>query len=184
MIAIAVVVVIVGLFAFIATRPNSFHVERSAEVGAPAGAVFPLINDFHEWAQWSPWEKMDPTMKKTFEGPSAGPGAVYAWSGNNKVGEGRMTILESKPAERVVIKLQFFKPFAATNQATFTLAPAAAGTRVTWSMDGRNTLMGKVFSLFMDMDKMIGKDFEKGLANLNTAAQAVTQRQAASATTH
>lgn len=155
---------------FIATRPDTFRVERSAQINAPADVVFGLINDFHKWGQWSPWEKLDPNMKKTFEGPTAGPGAIYAWV-SEKVGEGRMTLLESKPGDSVIIKLEFIKPFAATNQASFKLIPTGDGTLVTWAMDGKNNVMGKAFSLFMNMDKMVGKDFEQGLTNLNTLAQ-------------
>jgi hypothetical protein len=171
-IAIAVVVLVVGLLVLILTRPGHFRIERSAHVAAPPDVIFPLINDFHQWDQWSPWEKMDPNLKRTYEGPSSGPGAVYGWTGNNKVGEGRMTILESRPGQLVSIKLVFIRPFAATNHTTFTLAPSDGGTRVTWAMEGQNTFMGKAMSLFMNMDKMIGKSFEEGLANLNTAAQA------------
>jgi hypothetical protein len=174
--AIVIPVVIMVLLAFIATRPENFRIERSAEVRAPADVIFALINDFREWPRWSPYEKLDPNMKKTFEGPATGPGSVYIWSGNNKAGEGRATILESKPGELVSIKLDFVRPFAATCYANFALTPSQAGTRVTWSMDGKNNFMAKAFSLVMNMDKMVGKDFEEGLANLNTAAQAETQK--------
>jgi hypothetical protein len=171
----AVLLVIVVVVGFIATRPESFRIERSAPISASPEVVFSLINDFHHWGRWSPWEKLDPAMKKTFEGAAAGPGAIYAWAGNSKVGEGRMTLLESKPGELVTIKLEFFKPFKATNQATFQLRPTAAGSQVHWIMDGKKNFMMKAFTIFMDMDKMVGKDFEEGLANLNTAAQAETQ---------
>jgi hypothetical protein len=177
-IAIAILVLIVGALVFIATRPETFHVERSAPVAAPSDVVFGLIDDFHRWAEWSPYEKLDPNMSRTYEGPSTGPGATYAWKGNNEAGEGRMTILQSTPGERVAIQLDFLKPFAATCQATFTLVPADAGTRVTWSMDGKNNFISKAMHLLMDMDKMVGQDFEQGLANLNTVAQAETQRLA------
>ena len=161
-----------GLLAFASTRPDRFRIERSAEINAPASVVFAKINDFRQWSQWSPYEKLDPGMKKTYTGAAAGPGAVYAWSGNGKAGEGRMTVLESKPGEFVTLKLEFFKPFAATNQAVFRLVPSEGGTRVTWSMEGENSLMGKTISLFMNMDELVGKDFEQGLANLNGVAQA------------
>jgi carbon monoxide dehydrogenase subunit G len=177
-IALAILVLASGLAGFIATRPDTFHVERSAQVNAPPDAVFALINDFHQWAQWSPYEKLDPAMKKKFEGPEAGPGAVYAWSGE-KAGAGRMTLLEGRPAERVVIRLEFLEPFQATNEARFTLAPSGTGTRVTWSMDGQNNLVSKAASLFMDMDALIGKDFAQGLASLDAAAQASQGRTAA-----
>lgn len=181
-IGIAVLVIIGGLLVFISTRPESFRIERSAQVKAPVDVVFALINDFHQWALWSPYEKLDPDMKKTFEGPPAGPGASYAWSGNNKSGEGRMTILENKPGELITIKLEFTRPFSATNQTTFKLEPSGNGTRVSWIMEGKNTFMGKAMSAFMSMDKLLGKDFEQGLANLDAAAQArVQERKAASA---
>jgi uncharacterized protein YndB with AHSA1/START domain len=176
-IALAVLVLAAGLTGFVATRPDTFHVERSAQVSAPPEAVFALLNDFHQWAQWSPYEKLDPQMAKKFEGPEAGPGAVYEWSGE-KAGAGRMTLVEAKPAERLVIKLEFLRPFEATNEARFTLAPSGTGTRVTWSMDGQNNLVSKAAGLFMDMDALIGKDFAQGLANLDAAAQASQGRTA------
>jgi uncharacterized protein YndB with AHSA1/START domain len=175
-VGIAVLVVILAVVVFIATRPASFRIERSARIDAPPDVVFSIINDLHQWGRWSPYDKRDPAMKKTFEGSPAGPGAVYAWNGNNQVGEGRLTIMESKPGELVAMKLEFSRPFACTNRAIFTLAPSEGGTRVTWTMEGKNTLMGKAMSLFMNMDKMVGTDFEEGLANLNTTAQAETAR--------
>ena len=170
-IGIVVLVLVVALLAFIATRPSGFHIERSAQVNAPADVVHSIINDLRQWEKWSPYDKRDPAMKKTFEGPSAGPGAKYAWSGNNQVGEGRMTILESKPGELVSMKLEFIRPFTGTNEVNFILVPSGNGTRVTWAMDGKYHFMAKAMSLVMDMDKMVGKDFEQGLANLDTVAQ-------------
>jgi hypothetical protein len=175
-IGITVLVVVIAGLAFIGTRPARFRIERSARIETPGDVVFSMIDDFHHWAEWSPWEKIDPSMTKTFDGPSAGAGAIYSWVGNKKVGEGRMTLLESKPCERVVIKLEFFKPFAATNQTTFTLAPTEGGTRVSWCMEGTNGFMAKAFSLFMNMDAMVGKEFEKGLANLDTASRAESKK--------
>ena len=169
--AIAVVVLLVAFVAFVASRPDTFHIERSGPVNAPVEVPFSLVNDLHAWARWSPFEKFDPNMKKTFEGPPAGPGAIFGWSGNSKAGEGRITILETKPFERILIKLDFFRPFKATNQATFTFIPADGGTRVTWGIDGKKNFMLKMVHLFMDMDQMIGKDFEEGLANLNNVAR-------------
>src|SRR5262249_18024792 len=163
---------IVAALAFIATRPEDFRIERSARISAPPDAVFSIINDLRQWGRWSPYDKRDPNMKKTFEGPSAGPGAMYSWNGNNDVGEGRLTILESKPGELVSMKLEFSRPFKANNQVNFKLAPSDGGTRVSWIMDGKNNFITKAMSIFMDMDKMVGKDFEQGLANLNTLAQA------------
>jgi len=170
-IGIGVVVVLVAVLALIATRPGDFRIQRSAQISAPGDVVFSIINDLRQWEKWSPYDKRDPAMKKTFEGPSSGPGAVYAWDGNNKVGAGRLTILESKPGELVSMKLQFFRPFAGTNQVNFILVPSETGTQVTWAMDGKNNFMGKAMSLVMNMDKMVGKDFEQGLANLNTVVQ-------------
>lgn len=175
-IGIGLLVLFIGLLAFIATRPDTFRLERSAEISAPPEVVYGLINDFHHWGEWSPWDKLDPNLKRTFEGPAEGPGAVYSWVGNDDVGEGRMTIEDSAPSERVAIKLEFIKPFAATNQTVFTLVPAAGGTRVTWSMEGKNNFMSKAFSVFVDMDSMVGKDFEKGLASLDTAAQSAQEK--------
>ena len=171
-ILVAVVLVLVVLVVFIATRPAHFRVERSAQINASAAVVFPLINDFHNWPKWSPWEKLDPGMKKTFSGAPAGTGAQYAWVGNDKAGEGRMTITDSKPTELIALKLEFLKPFAATNQATFQLVPGAAGTQVKWGMEGDNGFIAKAFCLVVDMDALVGKDFEEGLSNLNKLAQA------------
>lgn len=170
-VAIGVAVVVVGLIAFIASRPNTFHIERSAQVKASPQVAFSLVNDLHQWVHWSPFEKLDPNMKKTFEGPAAGPGAIYEWSGNDKAGHGRMTILESKPNDMISIDLQFFRPFKAKNLATFLFVPADGGTRVTWAIDGEKNFAVKMVHLFMDMDKMLGKEFDEGLANLNRVAQ-------------
>lgn len=171
---VIIALVILAAVIYIVTRPANFRIERSAQINAPAAAIFPMINDFHQWVRWSPWEKLDPNMAKTFAGPTAQPGAIYEWSGNSKAGAGRITLVESKPSERISIQLEFFKPFAATNHANFKLVSSAGGTRVTWSMEGKNNLMGKVMSPFMD--GMLGKEFERGLANLDAAAQADAQR--------
>ncbi len=171
-IVIGVVVVLALLCVVIALRPAHFRIERSALIAAPPATVFPLIDDFHNWPKWSPWEKLDPSMKKTYAGAPAGSGAEYAWVGNDKAGEGRMTITDSKPSELVSMRLEFIKPFAATNQAVFKLSPSGNGTQVQWAMEGENGFMSKAFGLFVDVDKMVGKDFEEGLANLNKLAQA------------
>jgi uncharacterized protein YndB with AHSA1/START domain len=171
-IVIVVLIALAALLAFIASRPAQFRIERSTLVHAPSSAVFALLNDFHEWAKWSPWEKLDPAMKKTFSGAPAGPGAHYAWVGNGKAGEGNMTLLESMPNDLVKIELRFLKPFPATNVTTFKLLPAAEGTTVHWIVEGENGFGGKAFALFVDMDKLLGKDFEEGLTNLDRAAQA------------
>jgi Polyketide cyclase / dehydrase and lipid transport len=170
-IGIGLLVLLAVLLLFIASRPAKFRIERSAQMSASSAAVFALLNDFHQWGKWSPWEKLDPAMKKTFSGAESGTGAEYAWVGNNKAGEGRMTMLDSKPHEQLSIKLQFLKPFPATNLTTFKLEPAPGGTTVHWIMEGENGFAGKAFALFMNMDKMLGASFEEGLANLNKAAQ-------------
>ena len=168
------VLLIIAALAFIATRPPGCRIERSAQVNAPRDVVFSIINDLRRWGEWSPFDKRDPDLKKTFEGPSTGPGAVYSWNGNNQVGEGRMTIVASKPGELVSMKLEFSRPFKCTNEVNFILALSEGGTRVSWIMDGKNNFMTKAMSLFMPMDKMVGKDFEQGLANLNRGARAAS----------
>lgn len=162
-----------ALLIVIALRPATFHIERSINVAAPPQAVFAQVNDFHAWSNWSPWEKLDPAMKRSYDGPASGVGAKYAWVGNKEVGEGRMTIEQSQPS-RIVVKLEFLKPFAATNTASFGFAPAASGSEVavTWAMDGHLDFMGKAFHLVMDMEELIGPDFEKGLSQLKTTAEA------------
>lgn len=177
-VAIVAGLLIIVLAVVVATRPDSFRVERSMEIAAPPAAVFPLVNDFHRWEGWSPWEKLDPSMKRTFEGAAAGTGAVYGWTGNDKVGAGRMTILDSQPDQHVAIKLEFIKPFASTNDTRFTLTPSGSGTRLTWSMDGKNTFVTKAFTMFMDMDKMVGKDFEQGLASIKGLAEGASSQHA------
>lgn len=177
-ILLGLAVVLVALCGVIATRPSSFTVQRTATLKAPPDVAFALVNDFHHWGEWSPWDKLDPNQKRTFEGTIAGAGSIYGWSGNDQVGEGRMTIEESKANELVRIKLEFLKPWAATNSTTFAFTPAAEGVSVTWKMEGHNDFMGKAMSLFMDMDGMVGKDFENGLANMGKAAEAETQKRA------
>jgi Polyketide cyclase / dehydrase and lipid transport len=168
----ALAVIAVLLVAVVATRPADFRIVRSAAMSAPATAVFGQVNDFHKWDAWSPWAKIDPTMKQTYEGPPAGTGAIYAWAGNGKVGEGRMTLTESRPSELITIKLEFLRPFKATHTAEFTFKPEGNQTFVTWSMAGRNTFVFKAFGLFMNMDKMLGGEFEKGLAQMKSVVEA------------
>ncbi len=171
-IAFAVLVVIVlAAVLFISSRPARYHIERSTTVAAAPEVVYAQVVDFHRWAEWSPWEKLDPTMTKTFSGAASGAGAVYDWSGTGRSGQGRMTILDAQPASKVDIKLEFIKPFAATCTTAFALAPDGAGTRVTWTMDGTNDFMGKTMCLFVDMDKSVGGDFERGLATLKAVAE-------------
>lgn len=169
--AIIVVILIVAAF-----QPAEFRVTRTATIAAPATVVFGEVNDFHRWSAWSPWEKLDPAMKRTFEGPAAGVGASYAWDGNSEVGSGKMTITESKPAEMISIKLEFFKPMAGVSPTEFTFSPAGGATTVTWTMSGTNNYISKIFCLFMNMDKMIGGDFEKGLASMKAIAEAAAKK--------
>src|SRR5256886_17397359 len=176
---LAIGIALAALAVFVATRPASYRVSRSKTIAAPPLSVYPLVADFHQWEKWSPWAKLDPAMKTTFAGPVAAPGSSNAWRGNDKVGEGKMTIGEARPGEMLRIKLEFLKPFASTNSSTFTFAPKGGGTDVTWTMEGHNGFAGKAFSVFMNMDKMIGNDFEKGLAQLKAVAEAEGQKSPA-----
>ena len=151
---------------YAATKPNTFAVERKLLIAAPPEALFPLIDDLHGFNRWSPYLAKDPSLKGSFEGPTAGPGAVYRWAGNQDVGKGSMTIRSHTPGQQVVIDLQILEPFAGNNTVTFTLKPQAGGTEVTWAMDGPQPYITKVLTLVFNMDKMIGGDFETGLANL------------------
>lgn len=170
-IGIVVILIVAAVLALAATRPDTFRVERSATIAAAPEAIFPLIDDYRNWAAWSPWEKKDPAMKRTFGQATRGKGAVYAWEGNAEVGQGRMEIAESVPPSRIAIKLDFVKPFEAHNRVEFTLEPRGAATRVTWTMQGGTPYLAKIIHLFLDVDAMVGKDFEAGLANLKTAAE-------------
>ena len=170
-IAIVVVVLIAGVLVFAATRPDTFRVERSVSIKAPPEKIYPYFDDFNRWAAWSPWEKLDPAMKRTFSGAPSGKGSVYAWEGNSKVGAGRMEILESSPSSKLLIKLDFIKPFEGHNTAEYTLTPSGETTQVTWAMYGPAPYVSKLMGVFVSMDKMIGKDFEAGLANLKAAAE-------------
>lgn len=167
------VAAVIGVLAFaISRRPPELRVERSTVVGAPPGAVFEHINDLHAWPEWSPWAKLDPEMQVTYDGAAAGVGAGYAWTGNKKVGEGRMTITESRPDERVALRLEFIKPFKSVSDTAFVLTPQGDGTRVTWTMRSKHDFMSKAMGVFMNMDQLIGKDFEKGLAQMKTVVEA------------
>jgi uncharacterized protein YndB with AHSA1/START domain len=165
--AIAIVVVLI----LAATKPDTFRVERAAVVNAPAEKIFSLIADFHQWLNWSPWEGRDPELKRTYSGAERGKGAVYAWDGNRNVGSGRMEILQADPPSKILVKLDFLKPFEAHNTAEFTMLPQAGATNVIWVMQGPAPFLSKVMQVFMDMDRMIGRDFETGLANLKAAAE-------------
>ena len=151
---------------------SSYEVTRSALIPAPAEDVFPLVNSFLEWTKWSPWENVDPELNRSYSGSDAGAGAKYAWSGNRKAGSGNMEIVESEFPRSIKVRLEFTKPFKAVNPTTFTFTPADSGTQVTWRMTGENKGLAKVFALFMNMDKFIGTDFERGLAALSAAATA------------
>jgi len=159
------------LAAFVASRPADFKIERSVVINAPAAAAFPLVNDLPAANDWSPWSELDASMKHSYEGPATGVGSSHAWEGNDKVGSGKQTIVDSKPNELVRVKLEFFKPMAATNNVDFTFVPEGAGTKVSWIMTGQHNFVGKAFSLAMDMDKMVGGDFEKGLGKLKAMAE-------------
>ena len=174
-ILIVVAVLILLFLVIVAIQPSDFRITRSINIAAPAYVVFEQVNDLHKMDAWSPWLEPDPSVKKTYEGLSSGEGAVFAWDGNNQVGEGRLTVTESDPYDLVRIRLDFIKPFATTNTAEFTFEPEGDQTIVTWSMFGKQPFMGKAISLFMDMDKMIGGNFEKGLANMKNIAEGVAR---------
>jgi Polyketide cyclase / dehydrase and lipid transport len=175
-ILIALAVIIVVLIVIVALQPSQFRVARSTTISASPPAVFAQVNDFHKWEAWNPWAKIDPAMKQSYEGVPAGVGAIYTWVGNSEVGEGRMTITESRPSELIRVKLEFFKPFAATNTAEFTVKPEGNQTLVTWSMFGEKNFMAKAVHLFMNMDQMIGGQFEKGLASMKSAVEAAPKQ--------
>jgi hypothetical protein len=175
MVIVLVVAAVVVLFVLVvATRPADLRITRGTTISAPASVVFAQVNDFHNWEAWSPWAKLDPAMKATYEGPAAGAGAVYSWVGNSKVGEGRMTIAESHPSDLVRIKLEFMKPFAATNLAEFTFQPQGDQTAVTWNMTGKKNFITKAMGLVMNMDKMVGGQFEQGLAQMKSVSEQAT----------
>ena len=170
-IAIGVVAVIAVFLIVVALQPAEYRIERSAAMTAPAADVFAQVNDFHKWEAWSPWAKLDPAAKNTYDGPSSGVGAGLAWEGNDKVGVGRMTITESKPAERIAIRLEFIKPFADVALTEFAFKGDGKQTTVTWAMSGHKHYLSKMMCLFMNMDKMVGGDFEKGLASIKTVVE-------------
>ena len=169
-----IALIILGLIVIVALRPADFRVVRSAVISAPAAAVFEQVNDFQKWQAWSPWENIDPDLQRTYDGGPAGTGAGYSWVGNKNVGEGRMTITESRPSDLIRIQLEFVRPFACTNDVEFTFRPQGNDTVVTWSMAGKNNFMAKAAGLVMNMDKMIGGMFEQGLAQLKTRAESET----------
>jgi len=161
-----IAVLIIAFLVAVSTRPDDFKVSRSAVIPAAPAAVFGHVNDLHKWEAWSPWAKLDPNSKITFAGPPEGTGSSMAWAGNAEVGEGKMTITESKPSELILMRLEFIKPFEGTSTTEFTFKPEAGGTLVTWTMSGKNNFFGKAISLFLDCDKMMGGQFEQGLDNM------------------
>jgi hypothetical protein len=176
-ILLVVIALVAALVVVVAMQPATFTVTRTTSIAAAPPDVFSVVNDFHKWDAWSPWSRLDPEMKTTYEGPPSGTGAVYSWVGNSKVGEGRMTLLESRPAELVRIKLEFLKPFASTSTTEFALSGRGDATTVTWNMTGDNNFVAKAMCLFMGgMDKMIGPDFEKGLSQLKTLVESAPRK--------
>jgi len=170
-IVVVLIALVVGLVVVIALQPADFRIERSMTMNATPAEVFPEVNNLRNWPDWSPWAKLDPQMKTTYEGPESGVGASYSWVGNSKVGAGKTTIEQSEPDKLVKLKLEFLEPFAATHTAEFTLQPEGDGTKVTWSMYGTSSFVEKAFQLFMDMDSMVGNDFEKGLTAMKAEAE-------------
>ena len=166
---LAAVIVLVLIIA--ANRPDAFRIERRATIQAPPAVVYAKLADFHAWAEWSPWEKLDPAMQRSFSGPAQGMGAIYAWEGNKQVGAGRMEITDASPSARLVIKLEFFRPWKATNTSEFSLGEQGGSTTVLWAMLGPQPFMSKLMGMFMNFDKMVGKDFEAGLAQLKAACE-------------
>ena len=170
-IAVVLAIVIAVVLILAAAKPDTFSVQRGATMKAPPEKIFSLINDFHQWGKWSPWENRDPAMTRSFSGAESGQGAVYAWEGNKNVGSGRMEILDASAPSKIIIKLDFLKPFEAHNTAEFTMLPQGDATSVNWVMHGPAPFLSKMMQVFMNMDKMIGKDFEAGLANLKGLAE-------------
>ena len=170
-VSVAVLLLVGAVLLFAATRPDTFRVKRAASIKAPPEMIFPLINDFKRWGAWSPYEKKDPGMKRSYDGPPAGKGAVYAWEGDGNVGQGRMQITDAAPPGQVRIALDFTRPFEAHNTVVFTMVPAGEATEVTWDMQGRANFLSKLIGVFVNMDRMVGGDFEVGLANLKKAVE-------------
>ena len=170
-IAIVLAVAIVAVLILAITKPDRFSVQRAAVINAPAEKIFPLIADFHQWRKWSPWEDRDPELKRTYSGAERGKGAIYGWEGNKNVGSGRMEILEANSPSLLKIQLDFLKPFEAHNIAEFTMLPQGNATNLVWVMHGPAPFMSKVMQVFMSFDKMIGKDFETGLARIKSVSE-------------
>ncbi len=171
-ILVGLVVIVAAFAGWVALQPAAFKITRSAKIDALPEKVFAQVNDFHKWEAWSPWIKLDPAAKSTYQGPASGAGAKFAWAGNDKVGEGRMEIKDSRPSDRIAIKLDFVRPMQGTADTVFTFEPKGTTTDVTWTMSGQDGFVGKAARFFMNIDKMVGGDFEKGLAQLKTVAEA------------
>ncbi len=178
---LVLLIAVVAFLAYAATRPDTYRVERSATISAPAELIYPRIVDFQAFQSWSPWEELDPAMNRQLAGTPGELGATYDWAGNKDVGKGRMTLIEAKPSSTAGIRLDFLEPMASTSTIRFDLAPAGDATRVNWTMDGEHTFISKVMCIFMDMDAMVGKDFEKGLASLKAESEAAAAAAAAAA---
>ncbi len=170
-IAIALAILIAVVVVLAAMRPDTFRVQRSIDINAPADKIFPLINDYRNWGSWSPYEHVDPDMQRTFSGPPSGKGSTYEWRGNKSIGHGRMEILDTAPPSKVVIKLDFFSPFEAHNMAEFTMQPRGSATNVTWAMHGPVPFMAKIIHMFMNMDRMVGGQFQQGLVSMKAVAE-------------
>jgi uncharacterized protein YndB with AHSA1/START domain len=168
---VILLLLILVLVIFAATKPNEFRIRRSISIHAPAERIYALIVDFREWPKWSPWEALDPNLRRTMSGAESGVGSIYEWEGNNKAGAGRMEIVQATVPSRIEIKINFLKPFRAENKVVFTLIPAGDGTNVIWEMNGVNNLGLKIMGIVMNMDKMVGRDFEKGLAAMKAEAE-------------
>lgn len=173
-IALVAVILVAAVFIYAATRPDTLHVERTTSIQAPPETIFALIDDLHRWSAWSPYEQKDPAMRRAHSGSASGKGAVYAWDGDRNIGKGRMEITDTVPPTRITIRLDFEEPFEAHNVVEFNLQPEGGATGVTWSMQGRSNFISRLIGIFIDMDRMIGRDFEAGLASL----KAVAERQA------
>jgi Polyketide cyclase / dehydrase and lipid transport len=173
---VGLLVIVVALAGVVAMQPAEFRVARATTIAAPAPILFAQVNDFHKWEAWNPWGKLDPAVRQTYEGAPAGAGAIYTWRGNSQVGEGRMTMVESRPSDLIRIKLEFFKPMAGTSDAEFMFKPDGDRTAVTWTMTGRNNFLARAIGLVVNMDRMIGGQFEKGLADLKAVAETAAKQ--------
>ena len=170
-IALSIAVLLAALLIYAATKPDSFRIERTTAIKAPPEKIFVLINDFHQWESWSPWEKIDPALKRTYSGAASGKGAVYEWNGNKDIGQGRMEIVESSPSSKIVLNLDFVTPFEAHNFVEFSLSAEGDSTTVTQAMYGPSPYISKLMTIFFSMEKMVGDKYEEGLDNLKKLAE-------------